>query len=122
MLRQSIAVLHMTDAARTEAFYRDRLGFQLDFEVPASPDRRDPCYLGVSREGVALHLSSHAGDAVVGGAVYFLVEDVDALHAEFVSRGTPIHIAPVDQTWGMRELYVRDPDGNSLRFGAPVPA
>jgi hypothetical protein len=28
--------------------------------------------------------------------------------------------APTDQTWGMRELYVRDPDGNCLRFGAPL--
>jgi hypothetical protein len=26
----------------------------------------------------------------------------------------------VNQTWGMRELYVRDPDGNSVRFGAPI--
>ena len=52
--------------------------------------------------------------------VYFTCDEVDSLHAEFVAKNVSIHIAPVDQTWGMRELYVLDPDGNSVRFGARV--
>jgi uncharacterized glyoxalase superfamily protein PhnB len=48
--------------------------------------------------------------------VNFFVEDVDALHAELVGRGVRIDVAPVDQTWGNREMYVKDPDGNCLRF------
>lgn len=63
---------------------------------------------------------SHAGDGVVGGVVYFLVDSVDAVHSELTTRNVRIHIAPVDQTWGMREMYVLDPDGNSIRFGCPV--
>ena len=120
MLKQAIPVLHMTSADAAEAFYCRQLGFHLDFEVPASPTRRDPCYMGVSRDGVTLHLSSHAGDGVVGGVAYFIVNDVDTLHAEFVGHGVSIHVAPVDQTWGMRELYVLDPDRNSIRFGRPI--
>ena len=46
----------------------------------------------------------------------FLVDDVDALHAEFVGRGVKISVEPVDQTWGTREMYVRDPDNNCIRF------
>jgi catechol 2,3-dioxygenase-like lactoylglutathione lyase family enzyme len=85
--------------------------------------------MGLSRDGAVLHLSSHAGDGVAGGVVYFIADDVDALHAEFVAKNAGIPIAtvdaagvpgPVNQTWGMRELYVRDPDGNSVRFGAPI--
>ena len=120
MLKQVIAVLHMTNADATEAFYCERLGFHREFNVPASETKRDPCYLGVSRDGAVLHLSSHAGDGVIGGVVYFVSDNVDALHAEFVAKNVPIHIAPVDQMWGMRELYVLDPDGNRVRFGAPV--
>ena len=120
MLKQAIPVLHMTNADATEAFYCGLLGFRLEFQVPASQTQRDPCFMGVSRDGVVLHLSSHAGDGRVGGVVYFLSDDVDSLHAEFVARNVRIHIAPVDQTWGMRELYVIDPDGNSIRFGTPV--
>jgi hypothetical protein len=26
-------------------------------------------------------------------------------------------IDPIDQSWGMREFYVTDPSGNTLRFG-----
>jgi catechol 2,3-dioxygenase-like lactoylglutathione lyase family enzyme len=122
LLKQAIPVLHMTDADATEVFYCRLLGFRREFEVPASRTKRDPCYMGLVRGGAAIHLSSHAGDGVAGGAVYFLSDDVDALHAEFAARNVPIHVGPVDQTWGMRELYVRDPDGNSVRFGAPVAA
>ena len=120
MLKPAIPVLHMTNADATEEFYCRLLGFRLEFQVPASETKRDPCYMGVSRDGAVIYLSGHSGDGVVGGVVYFLSDDVDALHAEFVARNVRIHIAPVDQTWGMRELYVHDPDGNSIRFGAPV--
>lgn len=34
-----------------------------------------------------------------------------------VDGASPVHQAPVDQTWGWREFYVTDPDGNTLRFG-----
>lgn len=119
-LKQAIPVLHTTSADAAERFYCGQLGFRLSFDVPASATRRDPCYLGVVRDGCALHLSSHAGDGIAGAVVYFLVDDVDALHADFRSCDVPIHIAPVNQTWGMREMYVRDRDGNSIRFGCPV--
>jgi uncharacterized glyoxalase superfamily protein PhnB len=122
LLKRVIPVLHMTNADAAEAFYCQLLGFHREFEVPASETTRDPCYMGVERDGAALHLSSHAGDGVTGSVVYFICDDVDALHAEFVARDVRIHTGPVDQTWGMRELYVRDPDGNSVRFGAPVAA
>jgi len=122
VLKQAIPVLHTTNADASEAFYCGQLGFRIDFEVPASPTQRDPCYMGVSRDGAMLHLSSHAGDGVVGGVVYFIGGDVDALHTEFVAKNVRIHMAPVDQTWGVRELPVRDPDGNKVRFGAPVAA
>jgi len=38
------------------------------------------------------------------------------LHAELVAKGVVIAVGPVDQTWGTREMYVRDADGNCLRF------
>lgn len=72
--------------------------------------------MGIERDGVSLHLSSHSGDGVPGGVVYLAVHDVDALHAELVAKGVPIDTGPVDQTWGNREMYVKDADRNSIRF------
>ena len=120
VLKQPIPVLHITNADAAEAFYCQLLGFRREFKVPEDAAGRAPCYLGLVRDSAVLHLSSHAGDGVIGGVVFFIADDVDALHAEFVAKNVPIHLAPVDQTWGMRELYVRDPDGNSVRFGAPI--
>jgi len=45
-----------------------------------------------------------------------LVDDVDALHRELLQRKVGIDLEPTDQSWGNREMYVTDPDGNSIRF------
>ena len=58
------------------------------------------------------------------------VDDIDRLFHSLIARGlttpgkpdSPVEESPVDQTWGMREFYVKDPDGNSLRFGSPMRA
>jgi uncharacterized glyoxalase superfamily protein PhnB len=68
----------------------------------------------ISCDGVWVILSSFSGDGVA--VVNLLVDNVDALHAEFVAAGVKIDLAPCDQTWGTREMYVRDADGNCLRF------
>ena len=72
--------------------------------------------MGLTRDGVWLNLSSFSGDGVSGGVVNLFVDDVDSLHAEFLAKGVRIDVAPVDQTWGSREMYIKDADGNCLRF------
>lgn len=116
MLKLAIPLLHVSDSARAEEFYCSRLGFHRQFAYRRDDSRADPCYLGLSRDGVCLHVSSFAGDGAAGGVAGFLVEDVDALHAELVAKDVAIDLPPTDQIWGNREMYVRDTDGNSLRF------
>ena len=117
MFKSAIPIIHVSSSASAEGFYGERLGFRREFVVRFDESKPDPCYMGFKRDGVRLHVSSFPGDGVSGGAVYLFVEDVDALHAELVAKGVLIALEPTDQTWGNREMYVRDPDGNSLRFG-----
>lgn len=87
-----------------------------------SPD--DPSFGVLEREDGLVYLSSHSGDGAFGQAVAILVNDVDELFRTYVGRGlitpdnpnSPVHQGPIDQTWGTREFYVNDPDGNTLRF------
>jgi uncharacterized glyoxalase superfamily protein PhnB len=72
--------------------------------------------MGLIRDDVELHVSSFSGDGVSGGVVFVGVEDVDALHTELVQKGVTIDLPPTDQSWGNREMYITDPDGNSIRF------
>ena len=116
MFKLAIPVLHVSSSAAAEEFYCDRLGFHRDFAYRVDDTRADPCYMGLTRDLAELHVSSFSGDAVAGGVVFLLVEDVDALHAELVAKGVSIRLPPTDQSWGNREMYVNDPDGNGIRF------
>ena len=116
MIKLAIPLLHVSDSAAAADFYCNQLGFRLEFAHRGDETKAEPCYIGSSRDGVWLHLSSFSGDGVSGGVVNLLVEDVDAVHTEFAAKGVTIAVEPVDQTWGTREMYVRDTDGNCLRF------
>jgi hypothetical protein len=65
--------------------------------------------MGLMCDDVVLHLSSFPGDGVPGGVANFIVDDVDALHAEFVRNGVPIQLEPTDQTWGIARCTSRMP-------------
>jgi uncharacterized glyoxalase superfamily protein PhnB len=116
VFQQAIPVLHVRSAVAAERFYCDRLGFVRTFAYRPDDTGADPCYLGLERDRASLHLSSFSGDGVSGGVVYLQVDDVDKVHEELVRRDVAIRMKPTDQTWGNRELYVDDPDGNTIRF------
>lgn len=116
MIKQSVPLLHVSNAVAAQEFYCKRLGFTLEFGHGPHGSNGDPCYFGISRDGVWIILSSFSGDGVAGGVVNLVVDNVDALHAEFVAAGVTIDTPPIDQTWGTREMYVKDTDRNCLRF------
>ncbi len=115
MIKLAVPLLHVSDSMSAENFYCQQLGFKKVF-VNRSDTSADPCYLGLSRDGALLHLSSFSGDGVPGNVVNLFVNDVDTLHDEFVSKGAKIAMQPTDQTWGNREMYVKDADNNCVRF------
>jgi len=116
MLTCAIPALHVSSSTAAEQFYCVGLGFQQRFAYRPDEGRADPCYMGLIRDGVHLHVSSFLGDGVAGSATNFIVDDVDALHDEFRGRGVPIQLPPTNQDWGNREMYLEDADGNSIRF------
>jgi uncharacterized glyoxalase superfamily protein PhnB len=116
MLKTAIPLLHVSNAALAEDFYCNGLGFRRLFAYRSDETQPDPCFMGLVRDAALLHISSFSGDAVAGGVVSFLVDEVDGLYAELNARHVAIAMPPTDQTWGNREMYVKDADGNSLRF------
>jgi len=115
MFKIAIPVLHVADSTAAEEFYCNRLGFRQDFAY--RPDgKADPCYMGLVRDSVELHVSSFPGDGGPRGVLFVVVQDVDALHNDLMAKGVAISLAPTEQSWGNREMYINDPDGNSIRF------
>ena len=114
MKQTVIPQFRITDARRSLAFYREGLGFAVDWEHRFEPGF--PVFMQLTRNGQSIYLTEHAGDCEVGGAAYFIVADVDACHSDFAAQRI-IHIYPPEDTpWGTREMGVIDPDGNRLRF------
>jgi uncharacterized glyoxalase superfamily protein PhnB len=113
---QAIPVLHVSSSKTAEEFYCNKLGFQKHSAYHFDESKADPCYMVLSRDKAWIHLSSFSGDAVPGGVVYLLVDHVDAIYEELIQKNVAIHLKPTNQTWGNREMYVKDADGNSLRF------
>lgn len=100
----------------------------MDFELlEGEGDNADQCFVVLQRQGDLLFLSSHRGDGEFGQAVVVMTDNADALFQVYLQRGhktpgnpdSPVHEGPTDQTWGTREFYIDDPDGNTLRFVQP---
>jgi uncharacterized glyoxalase superfamily protein PhnB len=116
LIKVAIPVLRVSNSTTAEDFYCNQLGFRREFALRLDDKKLDPCYMGVTRDGVWLHISSFPGDGNSGVVVNLVVEGVDALHAELVAKAVHIDTGPVNQTWGTREMYVKDLDGNIMRF------
>jgi uncharacterized glyoxalase superfamily protein PhnB len=116
MFRRAIPVVHVTSSVVAARFYCAGLGFHEEFAYRPDETRSDPCYFGVSRDGVIVHVSSFPGDGKSGAVLNITVEDLDALHTELLARSVPIDLPPTTQTWGEREMHVKDPDSNCIRF------
>ena len=51
---------------------------------------------------------------------YLMVDDLDALHAEFVNRRAIILHAPTDKPWGRREMAIATPDGHRMMIAQAI--
>lgn len=116
-----IPLLIVRDVPEAVAFYT-RI---LDFELAVATPEEAPFYAVLTRGADEMHLNLTPGEGRFGHCfAIVLCDDVDALFASFVARGlsvssrvgSPVHEAPLDQSWGTREVYVDDPSGNTLVF------
>jgi catechol 2,3-dioxygenase-like lactoylglutathione lyase family enzyme len=112
-------VLYVADVDASARFYRDQLGFRIDF-LHGNP----PFYGSVSREGASLHLKFvrepvfAAGAAEREGLIMAFVEtpNVRELYAEYRDANAEIAQKLTKQAWGGTDFIVRDPDGNAIAF------
>jgi catechol 2,3-dioxygenase-like lactoylglutathione lyase family enzyme len=105
------------DLDRSTAYYRDRLGFTLDFTY-------ESFYASVSRDGFAIHLK-HAAKVAAERVnrkqhehldAHIAVSGIQELFRELQQRGANV-IKPLEERpWACRDFYVEDPDGYILCF------
>ena len=119
-----VPIVHCTDVEKSLTFYTG----VLDFKKKHGEAKDTDWVIDLVQGDAEIQLSQHAGDGAFGCAINVRITDVDGLFNRYLERGldtsghqdSPVHRGPVDQTWGIREFYVTDADGNTLRFGEPI--
>lgn len=128
-VRRAGVILAASDFASSVAFYRDRLGF----EVEATYD--DPPYATLVRAGSRLSLAEqgHPADDRPGVemvaprdpselAAILVLEVADCLAAyhELVAAGVQFLAEPFSPPWGGHRCFAIDPDGNLIELEEPA--
>jgi predicted enzyme related to lactoylglutathione lyase len=114
------------DVVTTANYYRDKLGFHYErfWNDP-------PSFCMVKRSGIVIMLSELEQRGVMrpnrvvdpeDGAwdAYIWIENADALHAEFKSKGAKIVRGVFDQPYRCRDFEVEDCNGYRLCFGQTI--
>jgi uncharacterized glyoxalase superfamily protein PhnB len=116
-LQAFAVVFTVRDPRAALRFLVERMGFTEQFRMgePVS-------YAIADRDAVSIQLmpESQSPDTLGRGTIYVFVAGVDALHDELRALGCSIEMAPKDCFYGMREMSVRDPDGNRITFGQEI--
>jgi hypothetical protein len=120
----SAPILLVNDVVKSAAYFRDKLGFD-EPEFYNDP----PSFSIISRDGHRVMLAQvDAGTTIVPywkivdkmWNIYFWVDDVETLYADFIKRGAIIDYTLYTTPWGTREFGVQDLDDHDIAFGQVV--
>lgn len=118
-LGRAVPVLFVRDVVASARFFRDTLGFSIDF-VHGEP----PFYGSVSRDNASLHLKFVHGPVLAASpddsdgliSAFIQVDCVDELYAELAAAGATFQQGLTEEAWGGRDFVVHDLDGNGICF------
>ena len=133
-IKISHSFITVDDQEKALAFYRDALGLVVNTDAPLGPYR----WLTVSAPGnpsmeivLATPDMGHGPDdteslrmLLAKGAlngVLFTTDNCDAFFERVRATGAEVLQEPIDQPYGVRDCGFRDPAGNHVRIGTPIP-
>ncbi|MBO8200415.1 VOC family protein [Streptomyces smyrnaeus] len=107
----SRVLLRPTDPDRSRAFYGETLGLEIAREFGTGPERGTVYFLG----GGFLEVSGRSDQPPTPSLQLWLqVADASAAHEELRAAGATIVRPPVEEPWGLIEMWIADPDGHRL--------
>ncbi|HEX4496235.1 MAG TPA: VOC family protein [Thermoanaerobaculia bacterium] len=130
-IRGLTTLLQVFDMPTSIAFYRDVLGFEVVNTSNPGSDRFGWALLKLNGTELMLNTAyeDHDRPALPDPAriaahedtiIYFGCPDVDAAYAHIRARGVDVKEEPKIVPYGMKQLYLLDPDGYGLCFQWPV--
>ena len=95
----------------TAAFYRDKLGFEVNFIW------ENPMYGSVRRGDVVIEFGEGRKAFAGSGVCFIRVENADVIYDEFRSKGIEFVDDLNDRDYGCRDFRIKDNNGNTLIIG-----
>jgi uncharacterized glyoxalase superfamily protein PhnB len=123
-------LLQVYDMPESVRFYRDKLGFSVASTSPAlgGEDRFHWCLLRLGDAQLMLNTAYEFDEERPtreahlrerghrDTCLYFGCPDVDGAYRELLARGVEMKRPPQVAPYGMKQLYVTDPDGFGICF------
>src|SRR5689334_3503330 len=100
-------VLAVKDLAVSAAYFKDKLGFELDFTAPGWEFLSFGIFKVMLGECADEMTAEESGNH--SWFAHVLVEDVDSIFAEFLANEALFNSHPTDQPWGIRDFGVTTP-------------
>ena len=101
-------LLRPADLGRSRRFYRDVLGLAIYREFGSPVDPGVVFVLGSGFLEVSGRATGPSGPSVM---IWLQVRDVRAEHGRLAAAGVRIIREPVEEPWGLTEMWIQDPDG-----------
>jgi hypothetical protein len=111
---QAVPIVRIFDVAKAQEFYLGFLGFSVDWEHRYGENF--PLYTQVSRAGLRLHLSEHAGYATPGGNMVVYMKGIRAFQKELIGKDYRYMTPGLEDEGTRLEVTVTDPFQNRIRF------
>ncbi len=108
-VKRIVANLESATPENAQRFYQDIFGLTL-----AMDHGWFKTFVGESEMPIQLSIASEGGSGTQVPTLSIEVDDLDTCIARINKAEIKIEYGPVDEPWGLRRLYIRDPLGNLL--------
>jgi catechol 2,3-dioxygenase-like lactoylglutathione lyase family enzyme len=110
-VKRIVANISTNDVQAARAFYADVLGLEVLMDHGWIATYGSP-----EQMSVQISFASQGGSGTLTPHLSIEVDDLDAALQRMTKAGIAIEYGPVDEPWGVRRFYVRDPFGKLVNI------
>ena len=110
-VKRIVANIHAADTASAKRFYQEVLGLE-----PLMDHGWIVSYGAPTQARVQVSIATQGGSGTATPDLSIEVDDIETALKRMAEAGIPIEYGPVDEPWGVRRFYVRDPFGKLINI------
>jgi hypothetical protein len=114
-----VPILNVSSLAESFVWF-EKLGWPRKWDWSADGGEATFGAVGSGELEICLCRDGQGGRGSDGIWLAIWTDDVDGVHARCLREGLEVVRPPLDESWGVREMHVKHPDGHVFRISQPV--